>query len=349
MLEKIEYVEKNGGALIYRCYGDGSSVELPSRLRGLNVRELADHCFAGEPSFRYPKTQIQSIGREEWEREASCLRESKDPYETEGAGSWDCREISGIPAMGGRELREIFLPDTLEGIGDYAFYGCLNLERIHFPAGLKRLGGGAFVACNHIRRLYFAAEEEGETPYCMKDVLSELPYEVEAILENREGKAVARLAYPEYYEESKENTPARIIEIVFHGTGYKYRQCFQGRRMDFHQYDALFYLASVQEFPPTVVRLAVNRLETPAELSGEAEAQYLSWLRKEYQAAADWLFEQNRPELFSMLGERNYYTEEILEFFLETASARGNAAAASYLMDYRRSRFGAPAKKKYVL
>ncbi|MDO5346655.1 MAG: leucine-rich repeat protein, partial [Lachnospiraceae bacterium] len=259
------------------------------------------------------------------------------------------QEPAEFPALGGKELQEIFLPSRLEGIGDYAFYGCLNLKRLHLPASLKRLGGGVFVACNHIRQLFFMVGAESETPFCMKDVLAELSYEVEVILEDRRGKIAARLVYPEYYEESKENTPARIIEIIFHGTGYKYRQCFQGRCMDYHQYDALFYLASVQEFPPTVIRMAVDRLETPAELSPAARDQYLAWLRKEYRTAAGWLFEQNRPELLRMLGDYGYYSEEILNYFLEAASRQGDAVTVSYLMDYRRSHFGAPRKKKYVL
>lgn len=333
MLEKIDYIERNGNALIYRCYGDGSWVELPSCIRGLPVTELADHCFAGEASLRYKKFQIKSIYRAEWEQEEQAP--SEKPAE--------------FPALGGKGLKEILLPATVEAVGDYAFYGCLNLERLYFPSGLKRLGGGAFVACNHIRQLFFAVESEQDTPFCMKDVLAELSYEVEVILENRAGEPVARLVYPEYYEESKENTPARIIEIVFHGTGYKYRQCFQGRCMDYHQYDSLFYLASVQEFPPTVLRMAMNRLETPVELTDEAREQYLAWLKQEYQAAAQWLFAQKRPELFRMLGDSGYYSEEILNYFLETASRQGDAQTVSYLMDYRRNRFAAPARKKYVL
>lgn len=343
MLEKIEYVEKNGSALIYRCYGDGSLVELPSYLRGLPVRELADHCFAGEASFRYKKYQIKEIYRAEWEQgEMEDVKKRKDGGEV---SVWK----DEFPALGGKGLQEIILPPTLEGIGDYAFYGCLDLKRLYFPSGLRRLGGGAFVACNHIRQLFFAVEAGLETPYCMKDVLAELTYEVEVIWKDQNEHTAARFVYPEYYEESKENTPARIIEIIYHGTGYKFRQCFQGRSMDYHQYDALFYLASVQEFVPTVVRMAIDRLETPVELSEEARERYLAWLRKEYPAAARWLFEEKRPELFCMLGDYGYYTEQILNHFLETASGHGDAQTVSFLMDYRRSHFSVSKKRKYVL
>ena len=71
MLEKIEYFEKNGKAVIYRCYGEGSVVQLPSFLCGLPVTELADHCFAKEPSVRVKQFERRSILRTEWEADNS--------------------------------------------------------------------------------------------------------------------------------------------------------------------------------------------------------------------------------------------------------------------------------------
>lgn len=350
MVEKIEYIQKNNSIILYRCYGEGSIVELPGEINGLPVTELADHCFAEEPSFRYKRHEIRTAYREQWE---TCRREEENNQsrmeEEEGL------ELQELSALAGSRIQELYLPEHLEVIGDYAFYGCIHLVRLSMPASLKRLGGGAFVACNHIRQLFFRIEREGETPYCMKDVLAELSYEVEAVLENREGEQKVRLTYPEYYEESKENTPARIIEIIFHGTGYKYRQCFQNRGLDFKQYDSLFHLAVAQEFFPTVMRLAFNRLQTPVGLTGEAGQQYLTWLRKEYRAAGEWIFSREGSsmdgsrggDLWRLLGEYEFYTEEILEYFLEQASRGGEAEAVSYLMDYRRSHFAPKKKRKY--
>lgn len=331
MLEKIEYIEKNGKAMIYRCYGDGAVVELPSVLRGLPVTELADHCFAREASVRYKKFQLKSILREEWEKEANA-----EEKETE------------YPALCGEEITEICLPQYLEGTGDYVFYGCLNLTTVHFPASMKRLGGGAFVACNKVRNLYFTVANAEETPYCMKDVLGELPFEVEITLEDENEKPLVRLTYPEYYEESVENTPARIIEIAFHGMGYMYRQCFKNRMLDYCQYDSLFHLTVTQEFLPTVMQLVFNRLETPAGLTETARGKYMEWLQKEYENAARWIFERERIDLLYLLGDLEYFTEESLEKFLKAASTAEAAEAVSFLMDYRRSHFAPVKKKKYV-
>lgn len=344
MLEKIEYFEKNGKAVIFRCYGEGSVVELPSVLCGLPVTELADHCFAIEASVRVKQFELRSILRAEWESGNSlqCGWHSVPPGKETETG-----EEEEYQPLCGESIREIFLPETLEAAGDYAFYGCLNLAAIHFPASMRRLGGGSFVACNKIRTLYFQVENAGETPYCMKDAIGEIPFELEAVLENREEKPLVYLTYPEYYEESIENTPARIIEIAFHGMGYRYRQCFQGRTLDYLQYDSLFELALAQEFLPTVMKMAFHRLQTPAGLTEDHRKRYLEFLQKEAESAARWIFEQERTELLYLLGSLNYYSEESLEIFLKAASGSGAAEAVSYLMDYRRAHFAPVRKNKY--
>ena len=346
MLEKITYVEKNKGAVILRCYGSGSHLELPERVAGLPVKELADHCFAEEGSLRYQPFQIRTAVREY--TESGICFVSEDESGGQRAASDVAREYSPIK---GEMLEDIWLPDGLEGIGDYGFYGCDKLKKLSFPAGLMRLGGGVFVACNHVREIRFRDLTETQTPRCMKDVLAELTYEIEAVLENSRGEERLRLTFPEYYEESKENTPARIIEIIFHGTGYKYRQCFQNRQLDFHQYDAWFPLAAAQEFFPTLIRLVTNRLSTPQGLSEEARARYLEWLRREYRQVGAWILEQDRIDLLKLLGDLGYYTEEILDDFLREATEKKAAEAVSCLMDTRRRLFAPAAgkRRKYEL
>ena len=92
--------------------------------------------------------------------------------------------------------------------------------------------------------------EKELTPRIMKEVLDALSNEVEAVVMQDE-KELYRLRFPEYYEEGKENTPARIIEIIYHGTGHQYRNCFLSRVMQFDRYDDVFPLAAAQEDPKT--------------------------------------------------------------------------------------------------
>ncbi|MDD3794580.1 MAG: leucine-rich repeat protein [Lachnospiraceae bacterium] len=373
MIEKIDYIKRNNGITIVRCYGTGQVLELPERIAGLPVTELADHCFAGEASVRYTAEEMQTAYRSEGKEEEYGADGPDGLDGADGADGSNGTDGADLPVLSTMNIEEIILPKTLKAIGDYAFYGCRKLRSLHIPWGFQRLGGGAFVACNQIRRLHFSMESAEKTPRCLKDFIAELPFELEVIMRaeagngdskagnvdsevgNADSKAgngdseagsaglgageEIRLIYPEYYEDAKENTPARIIEIVYHGTGYKYRQCFLNGRMDYHQYDRLFALAVAQEAPETVLRLALFRLETPKELLLEAKERYLSWLREEYQITAEFILQGEGMKLLRLLAEEHYYTETILEYFLNLASERKKAEEVSYLMEYRRQNF----------
>ena len=347
MPDWIEYVIQDGEALILRCYGTGSTVELTGCIGDLQTGGLADHCFAPEPSRFYRevphffmKTQTGRI-----------FRSMDSGADLEG------------PAVCQDTLKEVILPSSLRRIGNYAFYGCRNLETIQFPAGSVQMGSGAFVACNHIKTLvfpdhsgygpgenpdtFFAGEERPAESSCMRDVLGEITYEVEAVVK---GEAGYRLYFPGYYEDSRENTPARIIEVVFEGTGFKYRQCFRNGIPDFARYDSLFYLAGVQELPETVIRIALDRLMYPVRLSPDAKKRYLSWLEDgEEWAAAYILREENDDEtkILRMLAENGWFSPERLRLFLNEASEKSRIEAVAVLMEEQR-RCRSERKKKYL-
>ena len=356
MLERIEYIEKENSVMIFRCYGSGSRLELPGRLRGKPVTELADHCFAMEPSQRINRLHLQSVSRSEWEQEAGN-GVSAEPVKGAGQAVQD-REASSTATQsmkGGREetdqamcadtLEEIWLPEGVISTGSYLFYGCVSLNVLHLPSTLRSLGGGAFVSCNHLKEIWFTAAGEGRTPSCMKDVICDLAYELEAVVAEPSGKVCSRLVFPGYYEESIENTPARIIEIHYHGTGYKYRQCFQNGQIDIERYDKLFYLASVQEFTPTVLKLAADRLLYEPQ-PGEKERQdYMQFLLGHGRDTADWILRNDQEELLELICADDMCTRDILDEFLDLAGKMKKSWAVSVLMDCRRRRFPSQRKK----
>ena len=331
MIEKIAYIRKNNGAVICRCFGSGAFAEIPSEVDGLPVLELADHCFAPEPSVRIPAHQLLYAVRDGEKYTAGDDAADPEPL---------CGDL----------LREIFLPDGLLAVGDYAFYSCMGLRKIRFPASLSRMGGGAFVACNHLQTVEFQTcamtDTEGEdiSSGCLKDVITDISYEIEADLTDRGGKLFCSLLFPEYYEDSHENTPARIIEIKYEGTGYKYRQSFRGREINLSQYDSLFYLASVQELPSTVLRLALLRLQTPVQLKAEAGEEYITYLRDHAGETAEYVLDERNMDLLPVLCSSGFFTSDILEQFISKAGEHEKAAAVSLLLDYRRKHF--PVKRK---
>lgn len=240
-------------------------------------------------------------------------------------------------------LKKIDLPRGIERIEDYAFYRCLALEEIHLYAGIRRLGCGAFMGCKRLKKIV-VKEVEADIHF-LTELLYDFQYEVEVELHYVEGpKAV--LTFPEYYEESVENTPARIIDIVFHGSGYKYRQCIRNRQLDYDKYDSLFSYAIAQEFSSTCIRIALNRLCTPYQLKEAAKEKYLAYLQEKSKEVAKLLCTEDAIDTIRLLAEQGYFTRELLKEFQEKASAAGRAEMAAYLLNYGMEHFK-PEKKRF--
>lgn len=105
-------------------------------------------------------------------------------------------------------LPDIIFTGSLKRIGDFAFYGCLNLETLYFPANLQEIGESAFEDCTSfssivlpegIKRIGNFAFHNCDSCYCSyKENSVELPGGVEFI-----GKS----PFPDceiYYEEPQE-------------------------------------------------------------------------------------------------------------------------------------------------
>lgn len=240
-------------------------------------------------------------------------------------------------------LKVINLPKGIEVIEDYAFYRCLALEEIHLYAGIKRLGCGAFMGCKKLKKIVIRDVEDDI--YFLTEILYDFQYEVEVEIYYKDGTLV-KLTFPEYYEESVENTPARIIDIVFHGSGYKYRQCIRNRQMDYEKYDSLFSYAIAQEFTPTCIQIALNRLSTPKGLKQAVKERYLDYLREQSKELAKKICREDNLEVLGVLAGAGYFTEELLKEFQDRAAAAGRAEVASYLLNYGLEHFK-PKKKTF--
>lgn len=361
MLEMIEYLEEADGLSIYRCYGSGAYADLPGRLRGRKVVSLKDHCFAPEASVRVDRSRLKTILRSEWMDDCDGTAPA---YERDASAEPERFE----PICGGA-LHEIDLPGTLKRTEGYVFYGCRNLRRIRFPGTFQTLGGGNFVDCNHLETVEFelsGPEEETireterenpvpggasgalafETPVCMKDILGEVTYEVKARVTDH-GKTVLELLFPGYYEDSEENTPARIIAVKYEGMGYKYRQCFKNGRLDFDAYDSLFYFTSVQELPRTVLLLALCRMRYSEGMSEKAGKNYLNYLRTCPKELMEELIGRDDADTLKKLLEASFFDAQTLSFCIDLAAGKNAGQMVSMMMDYRRAHF-ASERKRYT-
>lgn len=205
-------------------------------------------------------------------------------------------EIEGCPVtelgpyvLSGSGVEEVHLPPHLKKIGAYGFYECESLRRMYCWGRVTDLGAGLFAGAQNVGFLD-VTEAEGEKS-CLKDLLSEL-HQTLRVRVHRAGAGKAgesRLIFPEYYEESVENTPARILFIETHGCGHRYRYCFANRQFQYRSYDELFPHAKVQEPEELVTELALGRLLFPCELSPHHREMYLDYVREHWQAAGNLL------------------------------------------------------------
>lgn len=61
----------------------------------------------------------------------------------------------GDEAFGQCKLTEVYIPNTVKSIGDYAFWLCFKMEKVHLPAFLESIGVSAFEFCNGISKYNF--------------------------------------------------------------------------------------------------------------------------------------------------------------------------------------------------
>lgn len=317
MYLRLEYMEQQDEICICRCYGYEETLVIPAEIGGKPVTALYDYALSSSRPWKQP-SEVKQIVLHEEER-----------------GFAEERELSG------EFLREVYLPGTLKRIGDYAFYLCRNLRALHFGGNLTHMGGGVFVWCRALAAVFFS--DVSYENHGINGVLAELTQELEAEITYEDGTHL-RLIFPEYYEESVENTPARIIDIHWHGSGYKYRQCFPGTKLDLKRYDDLFPYAVANEFVPTCTRIAFDRLMTPVQLSDRARERYLTFLREHMDEILTGLVKQEDLEKIQFLADQEYngerfLTKEETDRAAELAAMRQSAELTSFLMDYRRTYF----------
>jgi hypothetical protein len=433
--QAFAYEVKQGSAVIWRCFSrcmslpgrqkivggtdvpkkqtgaaseDDTKVVIPEQIDGYPVTELAPYAFSAHMEERTLQQGIRTgkirIYRPEWYSFARTCVEGTSEKNTPEKNTFSDQEedigesyLSGMTALCGEQLEEIFLPETVRRVGRYCFYDCSNLHRITFCGTLADWGSGVFTRCHQVRELCVSTDAEGRSH--LKDVLDELPeellveYRMPGVAKQNNGTSSAEeetaeektagaqmaapipkkvcerafLVFPEFYEEGVENTPARILETHVHGSGISYRNCFQGRKFDFVQYDALFFQARAMESSEVVMQMVTGRLWHPLGLTEKARLQYQTYVFAHAKEFGDWLIARREMDGVRWLVElykesdsnnQNLSLKEesgaeysqisegrndavisrnvLLTYMTERASALHYTEAVSYLMDAQR-------------
>lgn len=289
--------------------------------------------------------------------------------------------LDGLPVteladkvFSGSAVEKVYLPRTLIRIGRYEFYGCEKLQEIHFYGSLREVGGGVLTGCRNIKSLTVHMDISEES--ALRDFVTEINERVMVhvfmqdgqnrrmigvdtgfertaltsdILEKENGETeCARLIFPEYYDEAVENTPARITVSNIHGTGQKYRYCFEGRKFRFDRYDKLFVYEKVEESVLMASKIAVNRLRYPKGLWESAKKEYEKFLLENLYEVL--LGSLEDPETVKWLAgqyltpEKNPLTADEISGLITEVSKRHLPELSGMFMEIQRKKFGV--KKK---
>ena len=307
---RLLYDEALGGICIQRCYGLDGKIQLPEEVEGRPVKELAAYVFS------------------------DTVRGREVPPEA----------YEGEEGLYGVRVRELTLPPQVAKVGAYAFYNCFNLTRLSFCSTVEDWGAGVFTGCTGITELDIRIVPGRKS--CFKEVLSELHQTLAVDYRDELGNLQARLIFPEYFEESVENTPARIIMREMHGCGHIYRYSFAGSVFDFAEYDRLFPLVQVQEKPGLVTRLALYRLYWSHGLTETAGQEYWGYLLAHVREGTAGLMERQEEDILRWMAQDVHTGAAELDSMLAAAAAANSAPCCAFLMDVKHRRFPAGKERK---
>lgn len=208
---------------------------------------------------------------------------------TPGAACVIPESLGGMPvteladrALANQSMKEVYLPKSLRRIGRYGFYNCENLQTLHFYAETTEIGGGIFNASHSMREIYIHMGNHEQSS--LRDFVTEITGRVlvHYIITDTDGteREAARLIYPEYYDEAIENISARSLRFAVHGSGKKYRYSFSDHKIQFDQYDKVFFYEKNEEPIPLAAEIAASRLMFPYRLKEEDRHEYEKFLKE---------------------------------------------------------------------
>jgi hypothetical protein len=321
---QIQYALIDDKAVILSCRGFHREINLPADLEGYPVTEIGAYAFSS------PREGIELLP------EGTPIYTKTIP-ELIAPGSFE-------QDLWGKNIEKIHLPEGIKVIGKYAFYNCTGLTGLTLYAGKVQIENGAFMNCDKLEAITMMASPEEQT--CLPALLSEIQGEVSVVFYFQEGNA--QVIFPEYYEESVENTPARVFQYLLHGAGYRYRQCFDKGALKLADYDAVFLSPEIQTETETALRIAFKRLSSPYGLSRRSRENYLNYIGNNQVRALNQFIEENKGKELNFLLGFDIFTEDTLESALEVAAKLKRADCLRILMEVRRLRFP-PKEKSFYL
>ncbi|MFG6327906.1 MAG: leucine-rich repeat domain-containing protein [Lachnospiraceae bacterium] len=278
--------ETGGGAEILRVYSDMPDVCIPEEITGMKVVSIGAYCFS------------------EANRVSDYINNTEE----------NLPAANHLCEFCGNNARSISLPDTIERIGNNAFYNCRKMVSLEAGASLKETGSDIFMNCTSFTKLHL--RHRADTPGGLKHIVGRLCTHLDVYFYDN-GKVHAMLVFPEYTDSYDEIAPAHIFGRNITGEGFRARQCFDGDIPGFRQYDAIFDKASAEESINIIYKMALGRLMYPFMLEDAPKAKYEKYIKIHQSVIMEILAEERDIEALYFICRHKY----------ADAASIGNAAA----------------------
>lgn len=256
----------------------------------------------------------------------------------------DGKAVTGIDKFAfseHRELREIYLPETVQRIGAHAFYNCRVLKAVNMADKVVDIGDGAFKNCYEIAVIDII--RKGDDSKCLKGILSEVNNEVEVTLHYDDGEA--KIIFPYYLYNYEENTPARIINQVTEGSGIRYRECVTGEDVNYAEYDRIFEDAMHIDVLDASWKIACLRLKYPYKLADKARSCYKKYLKDNRLALTMQMIEQEKYDNLKDFLSMKLLDNDDLGKCIDMVREKSQMEGLGILLEYRKEEYGTRKKK----
>lgn len=244
--------------------------------------------------------------------------------------------IAGHAFSERKDLKRVVLPDSMRVLGPFAFYSCPNLEEIVLCDEIEDYYDGVIKNCRNLSEITVKMCRENYD--LIRRLLSDNDRKLRFLLiwdaGGEQDRRMARLTFPEYVYDYREDTHARAFHLKIEGGGYKYRECVSRRGIDFKTYDSYFYWATVDD-TAAAAEIAFGRLLYPEALSEKAKRQYEKFLQEHALEVVQLLVRRKKMEELSYMTGHELIPESSLPEAIRTASEERQPEFCGMLMDYQ--------------
>lgn len=312
--------KNNDGLTVLRVFGTDANAIIPCTLNGIPITEIGPYCFSD--SEKGIDSEAQMLETEEDVEFNECLR-----------------------PICGANVEYAELPAHIRVINNAAFYNCRMLRKISIGCEMSSIGSDVFVNCTSLTNIEMRCSAGSITG--LKNLLSRLSTEIEVEFVNSK-YTEARLLYPEYYESYDEIAPAHIFGRNIEGEGFRARQYINDGIVDYQKYDTIFEKACAEENVETLIKMSLDRVLYPYNLSDERKKRYTEYLSETSDSVMKLLVNHKDMKSVELLDSMGVLNHSFIQAGIKYSSDSEWSEGAAYFLDLE-SRFFSKVKESRYL